>query len=213
MMPQGLIKVCGLTSVQQTLQVVEAGVGAVGFNVWPRSVRSVSWELAAQMMQAVRGHVLGVVVMVDASLEEVQAVFEVINPDYVQLHGHETAHTVQKAGSKCYKAVGLAGQEDVDVALHMPGEVVLVDAKNEVLRGGTGTQAPADCVAQVVARRRTLLAGGLGVHNVAWAVEHFSPWGVDAASLLESAPGQKDIPLVKTFVQEASCAFQKVQHV
>jgi phosphoribosylanthranilate isomerase len=51
-----------------------------------------------------------------------------------------------------------------------------------------------------------VLAGGLGPDNVAEAVARVRPWGVDASSGLEEAPGIKDHGRVATFVREAKRA-------
>ena len=50
---------------------------------------------------------------------------------------------------------------------------------------------------------RLVLAGRLGPDNVRAAIQAVQPWAVDAASLLESAPGVKDHDKVRAFVQEA----------
>ena len=50
---------------------------------------------------------------------------------------------------------------------------------------------------------RLVLAGRLGPHNVREAIRTVHPWAVDAASLLESAPGIKDHDKVRAFVEEA----------
>jgi phosphoribosylanthranilate isomerase len=60
--------------------------------------------------------------------------------------------------------------------------------------------------AQAARRERVVLAGGLGPANVRSAVSEVRPWGVDAASSLEVAPGIKDADLVRTYVAEASAA-------
>ena len=50
------------------------------------------------------------------------------------------------------------------------------------------------------------MAGGLGPGTVAAAVAELAPWGVDASSRLESAPGMKDPALVAAYVREAKGA-------
>ncbi|MES1246875.1 MAG: bifunctional indole-3-glycerol phosphate synthase/phosphoribosylanthranilate isomerase [Actinomycetota bacterium] len=50
---------------------------------------------------------------------------------------------------------------------------------------------------------RVLLAGGLGPDNVRDAIDAVRPWGVDASSSLESAPGIKDHDKVRAYVEAA----------
>lgn len=53
------------------------------------------------------------------------------------------------------------------------------------------------------AEGRIVLAGGLGPENVRAAIDAVRPWGVDAASSLESSPGIKDHARVRAYVEEA----------
>ena len=48
---------------------------------------------------------------------------------------------------------------------------------------------------------KIVLAGGLAPDNVAQAIREARPWGVDACSRLESAPGRKDPVQVRAFIQ------------
>jgi indole-3-glycerol phosphate synthase/phosphoribosylanthranilate isomerase len=50
---------------------------------------------------------------------------------------------------------------------------------------------------------RVVLAGRLGPDNVRAAIERVRPWGVDASSKLESAPGMKDHAKVRAYVEAA----------
>jgi hypothetical protein len=53
---------------------------------------------------------------------------------------------------------------------------------------------------------RVIIAGGLDAANVVKAIRIASPWGVDACSRLESAPGKKDPQKVRAFVRAAFAA-------
>ena len=50
---------------------------------------------------------------------------------------------------------------------------------------------------------KLILAGGLNATNVAEAIRIAKPWGVDASSSLESAPGIKDHDKVRQFIKAA----------
>ena len=69
------------------------------------------------------------------------------------------------------------------------------------LYGGSGVTADWDGAAELAKKYPLLLAGGLTPENVAEAVMRVKPWGVDVASGVESAPGEKDPSKMKAFVR------------
>jgi phosphoribosylanthranilate isomerase len=84
---------------------------------------------------------------------------------------------------------------------------ILVDAYDPEAYGGTGQRADWDAVARLAGSTGNLmLAGGLKPDNVAQAVRHVLPWGVDAASGVESEPGIKDPDAMRAFVSAAKTA-------
>ena len=66
--------------------------------------------------------------------------------------------------------------------------------------GGTGERFPWETARVVAATRPALLSGGLDALCVAAAIERVEPFGVDASSRLERAPGIKDAEKVRRFV-------------
>ena len=77
-----------------------------------------------------------------------------------------------------------------------------------LFRSGSGQLADLALAARLAARHRLLLAGGLTPDNVAAAIRAVRPWGVDAASGVEAAPGKKDSAKVRAFVQAAKAALR-----
>jgi phosphoribosylanthranilate isomerase len=84
------------------------------------------------------------------------------------------------------------------------GALPLVDTADDSIYGGTGRTFDWRLVAGL--ERDFVLAGGLGPHNVEEAVRLVRPWGVDASSGLEAAPGIKDPGKVIDFVRKAKSA-------
>ena len=82
--------------------------------------------------------------------------------------------------------------------LGCPAEAVLLD-------GPVGGK-PFDWQMARGVARRIILAGGLDASNVALAVKVMHPWGVDACSRIESAPGRKDHKKMSDFLQAARAA-------
>ena len=77
---------------------------------------------------------------------------------------------------------------------------LLVDAAVKGVYGGS--RCHSRCQRRGVATKYPLLlAGGLTPENVSEAIGQVRPWGVDVASGVESAPGEKDASKMKAFVR------------
>ncbi|MEA2023649.1 MAG: phosphoribosylanthranilate isomerase [Actinomycetota bacterium] len=191
------VKVCGLTRESDVSDAVDAGADALGFVLAARSPRRISVERAAALMSGVPA--LRILVTVDASRDMIAAMVEATGADGIQPHGRHaetTALWAQQAGLLVLRPIG-----DGDAGRIPEGQIPLFDSATGDLHGGTGV--PLDWEAIDRPERRFVLAGGLNAENVADAVAAVHPWGVDASSGLESAPGIKDVARVAAFVEEA----------
>jgi phosphoribosylanthranilate isomerase len=81
---------------------------------------------------------------------------------------------------------------------------LLLDGPAAGLYGGSGKSFDWWLVRR--SSRKIVLAGGLDASNVAAAIELVRPWGVDACSRIESAPGRKDRKKMSEFLQAARAA-------
>ena len=80
----------------------------------------------------------------------------------------------------------------------------MIDARVEGRYGGSGHSPPWEVLNRDYRREawpKLILAGGLNPENVSPAIRAVQPWGVDVASGVESAPGQKDLHRVAQFLR------------
>ena len=91
-------------------------------------------------------------------------------------------------------------------------DAILVDSRTATAVGGTGqsfdwTLAGKSLFQDPEVRKHHLIAaGGLTPDNVAEAIAALHPWGVDAVSGVEAAPGRKDPAKLRAFVANARTA-------
>jgi phosphoribosylanthranilate isomerase len=103
-----------------------------------------------------------------------------------------------------WKAVRVTESFDSSEYDGWPAEALLLDGPAAELYGGAGIAF--DWRLAGVSSRRIILAGGLDASNVAEAIALVRPWGVDACSRIESAPGKKDHKKMSKFLQAARAA-------
>src|ERR1700761_8960850 len=95
-----IIKICGL-STRETLDVaLDAGADMVGFVFFPPSPRHLALEVARDLGKAVKGRAAKVALTVDADDATLAGIVEALQPDLLQLHGHETAARLREVKQK-----------------------------------------------------------------------------------------------------------------
>jgi len=211
-----LVKICGLTSVEDAIACAESGADWVGLNFHPTSPRSVDTAVAASILAALPRHVTAVGVFVDRPAAAVAEMADRLGLGVVQLHGQEPPDDVAAlARFRVIRAfrLGTAGAW-ADVAdflaraesLGRPLDGVLVDAYVPGIAGGTGATIDASVLDAAPSLPRLILAGGLTAANVGERIRRVRPWMVDVASGVESAPGRKDPDRIAAFVQAVRAA-------
>ena len=181
-----MIKVCGITRREDAEAAVEAGASALGFIFFPNSPRYVAPAQAAGLGEGLPVWRVGV--FVDETPAAIEAVMRAARLDVVQIYGGAAPD-----GVRVWKAFRIANS--FDAALGRGAEAVLLD--------GAQTGSSFDWRVAQGAAQKVIVAGGLDASNVARAISLAQPWGVDASSQLESAPGIKDHGKVRAFVKAA----------
>lgn len=191
------VKVCGLSRPEDVVAAADAGADAVGFVFYEPSPRAITAGEARRLGEGFPG--LTVAVTVDLDAGSLLALATEAGVGGVQPHGAHAAEAARAArarGLAVLRPVAVDGPVDLDGI--EDDEVPLLDS--DVL-GGTGRPFEWSWIRDL--GRPYVLAGGLHPGNVAEAVAQLAPWGVDASSGLESAPGIKDPEKVAAFVREA----------
>jgi phosphoribosylanthranilate isomerase len=198
-----ILKVCGITNAEDASVAVAGGANAIGFNFFARSPRCLSPEQAAAI--ATPAGVRRVGVFVNEAPARIAEIARIAGLDTAQLHGDETPADYP-AGIATWKAVRVG--EDFGIAswAGCPAEALLLDGPAGVLYGGAGHAFDWKLAGGLA--HPVVLAGGLDASNVARAIALARPWGVDACSRIERAPGRKDHQKMNEFLRAARAALR-----
>lgn len=201
-----LVKICGITNLVDARAAIEAGADAIGFNFYPPSPRYISPQNARVIIDQLPSDVLTVGVFVnEESPLKVLHIAEQAGVKALQLHGDESPEYCAGLSThfviKVFSAASGFSDEQVrkyDVPAAM------LDAGDKKTRGGTGRVVDWTFAARFRELvPRLFLAGGLSPQNVSEAIETVKPYAVDACSLLEHTPRQKNHELVRAFINQA----------
>lgn len=215
-----VVKICGVTTLDDALHAARAGADMIGLNFYRRSPRFLEPDAARTLADALRAELgahcpLLVGVFVNEGVGTISTTMERVGLKAAQLSGDESVDMLRELRGVGFKAVRPRSRAEAldDVAYFKPAvssderlPALLLDAYHPDLYGGSGEAASlevAEAVREVLPR--FMLAGGLTPDNVAARVKAIRPWGVDVASgvEIEGRPGRKDAARVSAFIRAA----------
>ena len=203
------IKICGLSTPETIDAAVDAGATHVGLVHFEPSARHVSLEDAAKLRARVPANVKVVLLLVNQQPDATAKALAAVKPDVVQFHGRETPEWTgmvrEKTQLEVWKALGLKDAGTLERSAAYVGKVdrLLFDAPAKALPGGNGIAFDWNLLAGHKHLVDWGIAGGLTPDNVAEAIRATGAALVDASSGLESAPGVKDVDLIRAFCKAA----------
>lgn len=217
------VKICGLRTEEALDAAIECGAHYAGLVFFAKSPRNVDIALAKALARRAHERSVAKVValLVDADDGLVDRVVSEVEPDLLQLHGHESLERVReiraRSGRPIMKAVSVATEYDVRgaEAYWEPGvvaDILLFDAKPPAdpgaLPGGNGLSFDWRILAPVRGGVPFALAGGLTPDNVADAIRLTGAAIIDVSSGVEVRPGEKSPELIRRFLRQAKAANQ-----
>lgn len=206
------IKVCGMTSAEQVLQLDEMGVEFSGFIFYPKSPRYVFRYMPRPEIKKIKGKQINKVgVFVNAPAEEVLQTVDDCGLYLVQLHGDETPKYCENISNYVgvIKAFRLRESDNVLWKIKDYQEVAdmfLFDTEG-VGYGGTGKKFNWDLLKGLNINKPFFLSGGIQPEDTG-LLQSFTAdpvakdlFSIDVNSKFETSPGVKDMEKLKDFIQ------------
>jgi len=193
------VKICGMREAANIMAVADFEPDFLGFIFYEKSPRFAGEVLSTEVLRSLPASVAKVGVFVNAPLPELLAITARYSLDYAQLHGHETpayCQQVREQGLRIIKAFSVDEAFDFSILAEYEAvcDLFLFDTKGKQ-PGGNGYAFDWRVLTNYHGPIPFLLSGGLGPDNSSELLHFRHPQlaGYDFNSLLETAPGLKDV--------------------
>ena len=199
-----LVKICGLTSEEQALQVAKLGAHAIGIISVEESPRYVSPEIKKKIFKTLESFypkIHRVSVVQNSPVDLIIKNF-LGNPSetIIQLHGDEDIDYCKKIREKIpniglWKAFRIKTEKDLDKIQPFENfvDAILLDSWNKETYGGSGKKINSIYLKNLQFSKPWWLAGGISIEWINEILTDIKPDGLDISSSIEFSPGLKDI--------------------
>jgi len=196
-----LVKICGVTRVEDAESAIALGAEMIGLNFYPPSPRCLSIDQAREIRRAIGARAIVVGVFVNASRDYVEERRRELDLDMIQFHGDEDESALSGWPVKVIRAFRLRADAPYAALPVTRADYILLDTFHLELYGGSGRARPLIGLERLDLTR-VFISGGLTPANVG-AAAALRPYAVDVASGVESAPGIKDPDKLRSFIANA----------
>jgi len=208
-----LVKICGITSIDQALQIAELGINAIGIISVDESPRYISPEKKKEIFKSLKvlyPNIERVSVVKNTPIDSIIKNFMgEPNETIIQLHGDEDIDYCQKFKQKIpnvglWKAFRIKDKKDLDKIKIYENYVdaILLDSWNKDTYGGSGKRIEQTYLEDLSFSKPWWLAGGISKEWIDEISRKIKPDGIDISSSVETFPGIKDIDKVGLILKE-----------
>ena len=199
-----LIKICGLTSEEQALQVAKLGAHAIGIISVEHSPRYISAEIKKNIfttLERLYPKIERVSVVQNCPIDLIiQNFLGKPSETIIQLHGDEDIDYCKEIRKKIpniglWKAFRIKTEKDIDKIKPFEDfvDAILLDSWNKDTYGGSGKKINSIYLKNLQFSKPWWLAGGISIEWINEILTDFKPDGLDISSSIEISPGLKDI--------------------
>lgn len=206
------IKVCGMTSVDEVMQLDEMGIEFAGFIFYPKSPRYAYRFMSKAGIKKIKGKGINKVgVFVNSPVEEVLQTVDDCGLYLVQLHGDETPKYCEKIADYVTVVKAFRLREDDNILWKIKdyqdiADMFLFDTEGAGY-GGTGKKFNWEVLKGLNINKPFFLSGGIGPEDVGvlkdFAVDPVAKdlFSIDVNSRFEISAGVKDMDKLEKFIQ------------
>ena len=206
-----LIKICGLTSEEQALQVAKLGAHAIGIISVKDSPRYISAEIKKKIFKALERFypkIDRVSVVQNCPIDLIIKDF-LGNPSetIIQLHGDEDIEYCKKIRKKIpniglWKAFRIKTEKDIDKIKPFENfvDAILLDSWDKETYGGSGKKIKSIYLKNLQFSKPWWLAGGISIEWIDEILTEVKPDGLDISSSIEVYPGIKNLEATKKLI-------------
>ncbi len=206
-----LVKICGITNVEDAVCAVECGADVLGFVFYKKSPRYISFDSVKKICSSLPGNVKKAGVFVNENPDELDKLHKKDYLDYFQFSGDEPAGLNARYPGKVIKTVRVSGGGIWSVVSKSNDcSFILCDTAEKGQYGGTGKTFDWDILKRIKFPLPLILAGGLNGDNVERAILSVRPYMVDVSSGVELSPGKKNPEKIKRFFEACRNADKKI---
>ena len=205
------IKICGVTSVTQALEIAKLGVDAIGIISVKESPRYVLPSKKREIFETLSKAYPTVKRVSVIKNEPINQIFEGLQSDIyenvLQLHGDEKITYCKNIKEnfqhiELWKAFRIKKAKDLEVVSSYSNFIdnVLLDSWNKETYGGSGIRIQTKYLDDLKFKNNWWLAGGVSIEWIENIIKDIKPDGIDISSSVEIKPGFKDISKTKELV-------------
>ena len=187
-----LVKICGMTNLQDALFCAPAGADALGFIFYKKSPRYIEPSKAAGIIKLLPPSTKPIGVFVNEQRETIESIVRLTRLHGIQLSGDEPPADCEGYSVPVWKVFRIRDMRQVKNVKPYAINAAMLDGASGAAYGGSGTLADFSVAIEMKKYHPLILAGGLGPDNILNAIGTVRPYAVDVNSSVELAPGKKD---------------------
>jgi len=208
-----LVKICGITSIEQAIKVAELGTNAIGIISVKESPRYISSESKKEIFKTLKDlypNIERVSVVKNRPINSIiKSLLNESEETVIQLHGDEDIDYCQKLKQQIpnvclWKAFRIKNKKDIKKIKPFENflDGILLDSWNNETYGGSGKRIEQKYLEDISFSKPWWIAGGVSIEWIDEILKKIKPNGIDISSSIEISPGIKDLEKTRQIIRE-----------